>query len=573
MSSKEQLVLPYKKCYAEKGRGNNYTIHLWDDGGKQELEWRNYAYKESDYGEYEGFRGEKLEKVYKWDYDDKTIHYHDMQPAQKFLIETYGTNDEPSTSHKELFFDIEIEIGGRLTQEYIRQAPMPCTSIAWYDKFRDKWGILILDKQGKMQYSEKGNKEIIPVRTEKELLAKWVERIREIDPDILIGYNSDHFDIPYLYFRICNVLGEEWAMAMSPINIARDISQWSRERTIEFAGLETLDYLRLHKQFSMREEPSYKLDAIGEKYAGLGKIEYEGSLNRLFEDDIDKFIEYNFRDVEILKVLDEKLGYLDLTKNLCHKGKINYHQVHSTSVVHDGAISAYLLSKGIIPPRKERNNKLDRKIAGGYVFCPTSGLYNYIFDLDLTSLYPSIMMTLNMGKETMIGKIYHGDEKNNRLGLKDLKEMPQELNVRVQNHRGQTKMMEVSKLVKFIEDMDIAVAANGVMFSKDKPSVFSILLNEWFNERVRYKNLMKKYKSEGNKAMTAKYHTMQYTIKILLNSLFGATAMNGFRYGNILIGEAITLSGQRIIQESALHINHTCHNLLSGNIDKEVFTN
>ena len=87
------------------------------------------------------------------------------------------------------------------------------------------------------------------------------------------------------------------------------------------------------------------------------------------------------------------------------------------------------------------------------------------------------MMTLNMGKETMIGKIYHGDEKNNRLGLKDLKEMPQDLNVRVQNHKGQTKMMEVSKLIKFIEDMDIAIAANGVMFSKDTPSVFSILFD------------------------------------------------------------------------------------------------
>ena len=571
MDNKEQLVLPYKKCYAEKMNGNNFIIHLWDDGGYQELEWRNYAFQESPDGEYKGFRGEKLKKVYRWDYDDKTIHYHDMQPAQKFLIETYGTNDEPSTSHRELFFDIEIEIGGRLTKDYIRQAPMPCTSIAWYDKFNDKWGILILDKQGKLKERTMDNKEIIPVRTERELLAKWVERVREIDPDMLIGYNSDHFDIPYLYFRICNVLGEDWAKAMSPINITRDVSQWSRDRTIEFAGLECLDYLRLHKQFSMREEPSYKLDAIGEKYAGLGKIEYEGSLNRLFEDDIDKFIEYNFRDVEILKVLDEKLGYLNLTKNLSHKGKMNYSQVHSTSIVHDGAISAYLLSKDIVPPRKERNNKLDRKIAGGYVFCPTSGLYEYIFDLDLTSLYPSIMMTLNMGKETYIGKVSHGEEKNNRLGLNDLKALPQDLQVHVQNHRGQSKMMEVKKIVKFVEDMDIAIAANGAMFSKDKQSVFSILLNEWFNERVRYKNLMKKYKTEGNAALTAKYHTMQYTIKILLNSLFGATAMNGFRYGNIIIAEAITLSGQRIIQESAKHINDTCHGILEGSVEKSTF--
>ena len=103
--------------------------------------------------------------------------------------------------------------------------------------------------------------------------------------------------------------------------------------------------MRLHKKYSWKDEPSWKLDAIGEKYTGLNKIEYDGTLDDLFEQDIHKFIEYNFRDVEILKLLDEKLQYIALTKNLAHKGKHNYEEVYMNSITQDGAISAYLLSK------------------------------------------------------------------------------------------------------------------------------------------------------------------------------------------------------------------------------------
>ena len=114
---------------------------------------------------------------------------------------------------------------------------------------------------------------------------------------------------------------------------------------ISIEGIESLDYMRLHRKYSWKDEPSWKLDAIGEKYVGINKIEYDGNLDDLFEDDIQKFIEYNFRDVEILKLLDEKLQYIALTKNLAHKGKHNYSEVYANTITQDGAISAYLLVK------------------------------------------------------------------------------------------------------------------------------------------------------------------------------------------------------------------------------------
>jgi len=402
----------YKSCYVEPSEGNNsYRVHLWADNGYKTLNWSYPAFEETEKGDFIGLRGETLRKVTGWDKENPKLHFHDIRPYQRFLIDLYSNNDEPSKTHREIFFDIEIEMGGALTEEYIRNAPKPVTSIAWWDKQADEWAILILDTKNQLKHTKAKNREIIPCRTEDELLRRWLDRLGEIQPDILVGYNSDYFDIPYLFYRINNVLGKNEAYRLSPIGKIKDESSWNNDGWLRIAGVESLDYMKLHKKFSFKDEPSFKLDALGEKYCNLNKIEYNGSLDRLFEEDIQTFIQYNFRDVEILKALDEKFQYLSLTKNLAHKGKINYSDVYKNSMIHDGAISAYLLSKGIVPPARDRNPITKKNYAGGYLFCPTAGIFKYMFDEDLTSLYPSIIMSLNIGKETLVGRIVMPDEK------------------------------------------------------------------------------------------------------------------------------------------------------------------
>ena len=558
----------YKKAFAKavKDEYNTYDIHLWTDEGYNVERWVNEAYVECSPEEstHQGLNGESLKKTSRWKRDDALLHFADMTPYQKFLIEKYGTNDDPSTTHKELFFDIEIEMGEALTEEYIQSAPKKVTSIAWYDKPNDAWAILILDTKGQIKHTKAKNKEIIPVATENDLLKQFIIRFREIDPDIIVGWNSDYFDIPYLYYRIKNVLGTKAASYLSPIGIVRE-TPWFKDQYIQIAGVESLDYIRLHKKYSWADEPSYKLDAIGEKYAGINKIEYNGNLDRLFEEDIQTFIQYNFRDVEILKVLDEKLEYLALTKNLAHKGKHNYSEVYANTKTQDGAISAYLLSQGIVPPPKDKNPISKKNYAGGYLFCPKAGIYNYMFDEDLTSLYPSIIMTLNVGRETLIGRIIDADDRNNRLGLNDLKQMNPEAELIVENTKRKRTKMEVSKLIEIIEGSNLAISANGTMFRTDRQSLLSTILFKWFEERVEYKTLMKKAYKAGNKADGEKYHMMQYTMKILLNSTYGALAVPSFRWGSIVLSEAITLSGQRIIQESALTANKHMNEVIRGN--------
>jgi len=560
--------MSYKKCFAQRLKENTYLIHLWEDSGYSKVEWTNQAFIECDEADstHIGLNGEALRKIKNWKSDNPKLHFHDMTPYQKFLIEKYGINDNPSTTHREVFFDIETEMGDALTEEYIKSAPKKVTSIAWYDKQVDEWAILILDAKNQIKHTKAKNKEIIPCRTEDELLMKFIERFREIDPDILIGWNSDYFDIPYLYYRICNVLGEDIARYLSPIGYVRE-TPWYKDQYIQIAGVESLDYMRLHKKFSWADEPSFKLDAIGEKYAGINKIEYEGNLDRLFEEDIQTFIQYNFRDVEILKVLDEKLEYLSLTKNLSHKGKHNYSEVYANTKTQDGAISAYLLSEGLIPPAKERNPLSKKNYAGGYLFCPKAGIYNYMFDEDLTSLYPSIIMTINIGKETMIGRIIDADDRNNRLGLNDLLARDPNEELIIENAKRKRTKIKVKGLINLIQDMNLAISANGVFFRTDKESVLSTILKKWFDERVLYKNQMKKAYQSGDKEAGAGFHMKQYTMKILLNSLYGATALGSFRYGNVILSEAITLSGQRIIQESALAANRHMNKVIKQGIE------
>jgi DNA polymerase elongation subunit (family B) len=558
----------YKKCFAQKIGDNQHLIHLWEDSGYSKVEWTNQAYVECEEADatHIGLNGEPLKKTTKWKSDNTKLHFHDMPAYQKFLVEKYGTNDDPSETHREMFFDIEIEMGEALTEEYIKSAPKKVTSIAWYDKQADQWGILILDSKGQMKRTKAKNREIIPCDTEQELLAKFLERFREIDPDIIVGWNSDYFDIPYLYYRMAQVLGDDFARHLSPIGKVRE-TPWFKDQYIQIAGVESLDYMRLHKKFSWADEPSFKLDAIGEKYAGLKKIEYEGSLDRLFETDVNTFIQYNFRDVEILKVLDEKLEYLALVKNLSHKGKHNYSEVYANTKTQDGAISAYLLSQGIIPPAKERNPLSKKNYAGGYLFCPKAGIYNYMFDEDLTSLYPSIIMTINIGKETMVGRIIDADDRNNRLGLNDLKRKDPDEMLIIENVKRKRTKMPVGELVKFIEKNEWSISANGVFFDTNRESVLSTILKKWFDERVLYKNKMKKAYKSGDSEAGAGFHMKQYTMKILLNSLYGATALGSFRYGNVILSESITLSGQRIIQESALAANRHMNKVIKEGLE------
>ena len=195
-----------------------------------------------------------------------------------------------------------------------------------------------------------------------------------------------------------------------------------------------------------------------------------------------------------------------------------------------------------------------------------------MFDEDLTSLYPSIIMSLNIGKETLKGRIIDADDRNNRLGLNDLKSKDPEEEILIENIKRKRTKVTIGELIEFIESNNWAISANGVMFSTNRESVLSTILNKWFDERVDYKNKMKLAYKAGDKTKGEYYYLMQYTMKILLNSLYGATALPSFRYGMSLsiLSEAITLTGHRIIQESALCANKHMNKVIRNEVKLEL---
>ena len=168
----------------------------------------------------------------------------------------------------------------------------------------------------------------------------------------------------------------------------------------------------------------------------------------------------------------------------------------------------------------------------------------------------------------MVGRIIDADDRNNRLGLNDLKSRDYAEELIVENNKRNRTKVNIGRLVRMIEENELSISANGVMFATNRESVLSTILKKWFDERVKYKNAMKKAYKSGDKELGAAFHMKQYTMKILLNSLYGATALGSFRYGNVILSEAITLSGQRIIQESALEANREMNKEIKGGVER-----
>jgi len=552
----------------------NKTCHLRDDQqGWLSFEYTPTYYKLDPKGQFETLDGKQVSKTYTCDKNDPLTYYEiDIPMETRVLVDAYKDLDDAPKFHNTIFLDIECEIGGALTTEYIKSAPMKITSISIYDMTLKKYHCLILDEKKQLQPTQEENKEIIPCDVESDLLSKFISLWHEADPTIISGWNSEFFDIPYLYHRICKVLGEDVAKKLSPLGITSVKDYFNKraqttESTVTLAGINHLDYMLLHKKFIMKQEPSYKLGDIGEKYVKLGKIEYEGSLDKLFKEDVNKFIEYNLRDVEILIELDKKLQFIDLTTNICHLCHVPYENIYYSTALNEGAILTYLKRKDIVSPNKPTTynpalKEENEEYAGGYLKDPVPGLYEWVSDLDFTSLYPSVIRNLNMGIETLVGRIQNRDKYDNKWGLGDLKELDPDDDITIEKVTPDRKIkvssIKAKDLIELIEKNKLIISANGTLFRQDKSSIVVEILNDWFNKRKQYKDLMKEaYKVKKDPVLGEFYNKRQHAFKIKLNDVYGVFAINSWRYsdGNLFISKAITLTGQRLDQESINFVN------------------
>jgi len=533
--------------------------------------WLTFPYRATCYvldnnGEYETLSGQRVSPTKQYNWKDPAAFESDVDKYTRILVDAYYHSDDVPEYQNIVYLDIECEIAGALTQDSVRNPAGKLTSIALYDTSTKTYYCYVVDDTKSITASNENSRYVIPCFTEKELMYKFLDKWEELDPTIISGWNSEFFDIPYLYHRIAKVLGKNEASRLSPLKQV-DEGEFAGEKYTTIAGLNHLDYMLLFKKYVTTQEPSYALGNIGEKYVNLGKIDYLGSLDKLFKDDVQKFIDYNVRDVEIIVELEKKLKFIDLTVTVCHLCHVPYDQIYMSTALNEGAILTYLKRKNIVSPNKPTTynptlRDAKEEYAGGYLKDPVPGLYEWVIDLDFTSLYPSIIRSLNMGIETLIGRIVNRDKYDNQWSLKELKQLNPDTEITIEkitNNNGIARtVVTVGKIVSLIESENWIISAPGVIFRKDKNSVVCDILTDWFNKRVEYKNLMKKaFKVDKDPVMGEFYNRRQHAYKIKLSDVYGVFAINGWRYtdGHKFISKAITLTGQRLIQDSIKYCN------------------
>ncbi len=545
----------YQNIYIDK---KSEEVHLWDDEkGYVKFPLPKYAYRKKVGGRYRSVYGDELEKVTMFNRNDPSIFEGDVPSETRVLIDAYEDSDEPSKGHRVVFFDIEVSSEGGFP--VIEEGDKELTAIALYDSVMKKYTAFILDKDGKLQDSETENTVILSYDNEESLISHFMNKWEEIQPTIITGWNIDGFDVPYLYNRIKRVMGASFAKRLSPIQECY-YNTFSKRMVV--AGISCMDYLTLYQKFSGKNEPSYTLGAIGKKVVNIEKISYTGSLNDLYKEDIKKYIEYNLNDVKIVVALDKKLQFIDLARRICHTGHVGYEQFGTSSRYLEGAILMYLRRQGRVAPNKplegrdeyeQRLEEGEEGFEGAFVKDPVPGRYNWVFDLDLTSMYPNIIISLNISPETKIAKVENWNAEDFVRGKLS------EVILSGQKYSAQ----EFSEML--IQN-NLSVASNGAVYRLPKEigqegTIPSILI-KWFNQRKEMRKMASKYAEEKNWEMYEFYDQRQKVQKILLNSIYGCLGLPVFRFYDKDNAEAVTLSGVSIIKTANMAINQYYRNVL-----------
>ena len=391
-----------------------------------------------------------------------------------------------------------------------------------------------------------------------QLLTEFIEFWRQQDFDIVTGWNIQFFDIPYLIHRIEKLLGEGKSKALSPWSIikSRIVRIMNRDQVCyDLIGISALDYFDLYRKFTFVNRESYKLDHIAFVELNERKETFEGfdGIQDLYSRDFQKFIQYNVKDVSLVVKLEEKLKLLELAVALAYSAKVNFNDVFSQVKTWDSIIYHHLNEKNIVIPMKEIKEKQDQ-FQGAYVKEPQVGMNNWIVSFDLDSLYPHLIMQYNISPET-----------KTNLGHRNL--LSPDLIL--------SEDPSVLPILNTVKDENQCIAANGITFRRDKQGFLPALMEKMYEERKMYKQKMleckKKLKEEKDTLSSrekqqleldiSKYYNFQLVRKIQLNSAFGGIGNEYFRFYDLELAEAITISGQLSIRWIEKQLNVFLNNI------------
>jgi len=511
----------------------------------------------------------------------------DIKPLNKTIAKHYSGADTPKL--QTAFWDIEVDFDPERGYANPEEAFMPITAIGVYLQWQEAMVCLAVPPKTlsweQAQAIASRLPEVILFRTEKEMLETFLVLIE--DADILSGWNSEGYDIPYTINRIIKVLGKNELRRLclwDQMPTVREYEAYGSQRqTYDLVGRVHLDYMQLYRKYNYEERHSYRLDYIGEMEIGERKVAYEGSLDRLYNHDFEKFLEYNIQDTVLLNKLDKKLQFIDLANTIAHDNTVLLPTTMGAVATTEQAIINEAHRRGFVVPDRNRSERGDTQAAGAYVAFPKKGYHDWVGSMDINSLYPSVFRALNMAAETIVGQLrpeYTEEEINNKIKLEKASfadawlgkfgtnEFEFVINKDV-NHVMKLDMedgatvevtgADVYNLI-FNSGQPWNISANGTIFKTDFQGIVPGLLERWYAER---KELQAKKKEATTDEEKAFWDKRQLVKKINLNSLYGAILNPGCRFFDKRIGQSTTLTGRRITRFMAGKTNE----LLTGKFD------
>lgn len=481
------------------------------------------------------------------------------------------------------FFDIEVDFNKDLGFAPPEDPFNAITAIGIHLNWIDKTVCLVIKPKGMSQadaesiINEFDN--VILMDSEEELLQTFIELID--DADVLSGWNSTGFDIPYIVNRMSRVIGKDYTRKLclwGQYPKHRTYEAFGKQQeTYDLVGRVHLDYMDLYKKYTYHEMHSYSLDAISEHELGENKIPYEGTLDQLYNNDFRKFIAYNIQDTDLLRRLDDKLQYIDQANLLAHSNTVLLQTTMGAVAQTEQAIVNEAHSRGLIVPDKRRGQE-HTQAAGAYVANPVKGMHDWVGSMDLNSLYPSILRACNMSPECIVGQVRHSltqpeiDEyiaryKENPIAkywegkfacreYELVMNKDREVDLWIDFEDGgqyQASGAEIYDLI-FERGKPWCLTSNGTIFTFEKKGVIPGLLERWYAERKELQAKAKAVKGRDESEF-AFWDKRQLVKKINLNSLYGALLNPHCRFFDQRLGQSTTLTGRTIARHMAAATN------------------
>ena len=604
--------MSYVDAIHDKDSDRIFIVERQPDGKRTYNEFpANYTFFYSDpKGKYRSIYGEPVTRFStrkrsefekeKRIHSNKKLYESDINPIFRCLSENY-LGCEPPKLHT-CFFDIEVDFDPEKGFSPTSDPFNPVTAISMYLDWQDTLITLAIppkhmsDETAQDLTTDLSN--TILFRSEIEMFETFFELIK--DADVLTGWNSEGYDIPYMVNRVTRIMSKDdtrkfCLLGQTPK--ARTYERFGKEETTyDLVGRIHMDYLQLYKKYNYESRHSYKLDFIGEMEVGENKTQYEGTLDQLYNKDFKKFLEYNRQDTMLLVKIHNKLKFLDLANALAHENTVLLPTVMGSVAMIEMAVMNEAHERGMMVPDKKKNiSDGEMAAAGAYVAVPKKGIHEWVGAVDINSLYPSAIRTLNMAPETIVAQVrqtlteQHLIDKARKLASEKARYdeddevemssllwegmfgtleyeaiMNQERGtmLTVDFESGDSVEMSAAEVWKLIFDSNkpYILSANGTIFRSDQEGIIPGLLTRWYSDR---KDMQKKLKESTTKEDIEYWDKRQLVRKILLNSAYGALLNEHCRFYDKRIGQSVTLSGRQIVKHMSGQINE----IITGKYD------